>query len=203
MRGAPEFIRWADYGEPSLLPGGEAPKKCQVRVSLKYMKRILFLTFLSFTALLDAAENPYDFRASVAYGQLSATDRQRLEQVRRDQVLLWGALDMYADEHNGKPPATLGEIIPKYLTELPSDPFATQQTATAPETDGYTKSKAGFGYRYRRGAPGNRAWVIASVGLPDFPYLAGRGNVGLYICKGMWIPDNPAVGPAFKAQPKD
>ena len=40
----------------------------------------------------------YDFRASEGYRKLAAVDRQRLEQVRRDQVLLWGALDMYADE---------------------------------------------------------------------------------------------------------
>ena len=171
-------------------------------VKLKSMKRIFFLTLLSFTALLAAAEKPYDFRASVAYGQLSAADRERLEHVRRDQVLLWGALDMYADEHNGNPPATLDELIPKYLTELPSDAFETQPTATAQETGGYTRSKGGFGYRFRRGAPGNRAWVIASVGLPDFPYLAERGNVGLYVCKGFWSGGcNPALGPRFKAQP--
>jgi hypothetical protein len=29
--------------------------------------------------------------------------------------------------------------------------------------------------------------VIASVGLPQFPYLAERSNVGLYVCKGIWI----------------
>jgi hypothetical protein len=166
------------------------------------MKRILCLALLSFTASLAAAENPYDFRASVAYGQLSAADKERLEQVRHDQVLLWGALDIYADEHNGNPPATLDELIPKYLTELPSDPFGTQQTAAAQETGGYTRSKGGFGYHFRRGAPRNRAWVIASVGLPDFPYLAERGNVGLYICNGTWISGvNPAVGHAFHAQP--
>ena len=54
--------------------------------------------------LLAGADKPYDFRASVAYRQLSSTDRLRLEQVRRDQVLLWGALDMFADEHNGETP---------------------------------------------------------------------------------------------------
>ncbi len=166
------------------------------------MKRILCLTFLSFTALLAAAENPYDFRASAAYGQLSAADRQRLEQVRRDQLLLWGALDMYADEHNGDLPATLEQLVPRYLAELPSDPFATPGTANVQMTQGYTQSKGGLGYGFRRGAPGNRAWVISSVGLPDFPYLAERGNVGLYVCKGTWISGiNFAVGRAFKAQP--
>jgi hypothetical protein len=94
---------------------------------------------------------------------------------------------MYADAHQGNPPETLDDLVPGYLAELPSDPFATQETASAKATHGYTQSKGGVGYRYKRGAPGNRAWVIASVGLPDFPYLAERGNVGLYVCKGTWI----------------
>jgi hypothetical protein len=122
-----------------------------------------------------------------AYRQLSAADKQRLEQVHRDLVLLWGALNMYADEHNGSLPATLDDLVPNYLVEFPSDPFATQETAGVQTTYGVTQSKNGMGYRFRRGAPGKRAWVISSVGLEDFPYLAERGNVGLYICKGIWI----------------
>jgi hypothetical protein len=166
------------------------------------MKRIVFLALVSFTALLAPAESRYDFRASVAYGQLSAADRQRLEQVRRDQVLLWGALDMYADEHNEKLPATLDELVPKYLAELPSDPFAAPATGSVQPTQGYTQSKGGLGYRFTRGLPGNRAWVISSVGLPDFPYLAERGNVGLYVCKGLWISGkNFVVVRASNAQP--
>ncbi len=156
----------------------------------------LLLLAVSFAA----AEKPYDFRTSAAYAKLSTDDRQRLEQVRHDQVLLWGALDMFADEHNGNPPSSLDELVPRYLVELPSDPFATQRTTSAQALQGYTPSKGGAGYQFRRGAPGNRAWVIASVGLPDFPYLAERGNVGLYICKGLWIPDNPVMGKLFKAQ---
>jgi hypothetical protein len=35
----------------------------------------------------------------------------------------------------------------------------------------YTPSKQGMGYQFRPGAPRNRAWVIASVGLPDFRTL--------------------------------
>lgn len=150
------------------------------------MKRILVLTFLSLASSLVAAEKLYDFRASNAYRLLSSADRQGLEQVHRDLVLLWGALDMYADAHGGTPPATLDELVPRYLAELPSDPFATQETA-AVRTSHDTQSRNGFGYRFRRGSPGNRAWVVSSVGLADFPYLAERGNVGLYICKGTWI----------------
>ncbi|HKX62092.1 MAG TPA: hypothetical protein VJS65_09615 [Verrucomicrobiae bacterium] len=156
------------------------------------MKRLLLFTFLSFTGMLTAADR-YDFRASAAYAQLSAQDRQRLEQVRRDQLLLWGALDLYADEHDGEPPATLDALVPKYLSELPTDPFATRPPAEERKPGGYTPSKGGLGYRFMKGSPGNRAWIISSVGLPDFPYL-GERNHGLYICKGTWISGmNPQV----------
>src|SRR5205085_2247990 len=107
------------------------------------MKRTLCLAFLSFSILLAAADKQYEFRASAAYRQLSATDRQRLEQVVRDQVLIWGALDMFADEHSGTPPQTLDELVPHYLAELPSDPFATGETASEREIGSYARSKAG------------------------------------------------------------
>lgn len=166
------------------------------------MKRTICLAFLSLTAGAFAGEKPYDFRTSAAYQQLREADRQRLEQVRRDQVLLWGALDMYADEHSGDVPATLDALVPRYLAELPSDPFATPQTGNAPVMPGYTQSKGGLGYRFRRGAPGNRAWVISSVGLPDFPYLAERGNVGLYICRdsGFRVSTPPLVACSARNQ---
>ena len=150
------------------------------------MKRILLSTLLMSAAFLAGAGKPYDFRASAAYAQLSAADRQRLEQVRRDQLLLWGALDLYADEHDGEPPKTLDALVPRYLAELPSDPFVTRPETDEPKPGGYTPSKGGLGYRYMKGAPRNRAWIISSVGLPDFPYLGERNN-GLYICKGTWI----------------
>jgi hypothetical protein len=158
------------------------------------MRRILILAFASLTILLAAAEKPYDFRTSAAYGKLSPADKQRLEQVHHDLVLLWGALDMYADQHGGTLPSTLDALVPKYLAELPSDPFATQQTTSSQWRDDYTQSRGGMGYRLLKGAPGNRAWCITSVGLPDFPYLASSGNVGLYVCKGVWISGvNPLV----------
>lgn len=157
------------------------------------MKRILLIIFLMAAAFPAVAGKPYDFRASPAYAQLSATDRERLEQVRRDQLLLWGALDLYADEHDGEPPKTLDALVPGYLVELPSDPFVTIPEADKRQPGGYTPSKGGFGYRFMKGAPGNRAWIISSVGLPELPYLGERNN-GLYICKGTWISGhNPAM----------
>lgn len=158
------------------------------------MNRLLVLTILSLTVLVVAAERPYDFRASDAYKKLSTGDRQRLEQVHRDLVLLWGALDMYADGHGGHQPRTLDELVPRYLAELPSDPFATLQTAKDTSRGAYIPSKGGLGYRYIGGAPvtiaapgDRRGWSISSVGLADFPYLAEKGNYGLYVCKGIWL----------------
>ena len=164
-------------------------------------KPILFSTFLLGATLLARADNAYDFRGSIAYQQLSTADRSRLEQVRHDQVLLWGALDLFADEHDEELPTTLDDLVPKYLADLPADPFATQQTANEPMTHGYTSSKGGWGYHFKRGSSHNRAWVISSVGLPDFPYLAASGNVGLYICKGEWISGkNPIMSKAKSTQ---
>ena len=140
------------------------------------------------------AEAPYNFRTSEAYGKLSGDDRKRLEQVHRDLMMLWGALDRYADHHEGNPPERLDQLVPHYLGELPTDPFATDETARQNDTKPYRGSKNGWGYHYRKGAPGNRAWCLASVGLPDFPYLAATGNIGLYVCKGTWISGrNPLI----------
>ena len=170
----------------------DSSKKLSAHVSYDHMKPLLLLTCLLFTGWLTAAER-YDFRASTAYAKLSAADRLRLEQVRRDQFLLWGALDLYADEHDDEPPETLDALVPKYLAELPSDPFVTKPVAEKAKPGDYTPSKSGLGYRFMKGAPGNRAWIISSVGLPDFPYL-GERNSGLYICKGTWISGmNPQI----------
>ncbi|MHC4517722.1 MAG: hypothetical protein ACYTAS_03965 [Planctomycetota bacterium] len=133
------------------------------------------------------AEAPYNFRTSQAYRKLSKEDRKRLERVHRDLMMLWGALDRYADHHDGNPPETLDQLVPHYLAKLPIDPFATAETAGQKDTKPYRTSRDGRGYRYRKGSPGNRAWCLSSVGLPNFPYLAARGNIGLYVCKGIWI----------------
>src|SRR5687767_2010322 len=137
---------------------------------------------LIFCGTLIAAER-YNFRTSAAYRALKSEEREKLEQVHRDFVLLWGALDMYAEDHEGQVPDELSELSPSYLKELPRDPFATT-TAAKKELGQYKPSLGGFGYRYR---PGNgNAFILSSVGLPGFPYLPKRGNVDLYIAKGFW-----------------
>ena len=75
---------------------------------------------------LFAAER-YNFRTSAAYRALKPAEREKLEQVHRDFVLLWGALDMYAEENQGQVPDELSELVPGYLKDLPRDPFATTQ----------------------------------------------------------------------------
>ena len=133
----------------------------------------------------------YDFRATPAYAALTDQQREKLLQVQRDFAMLWGALDMYADEHGDHVPPKLEDLVPRYLPELPRDPFATEQTAGEKDPD-KEKSLQGWGYRYELsgfllfGKGHTRAWSISSVGLPDFPFLAAKGNIGLYKCKGLW-----------------
>ena len=153
------------------------------------MRRTVLVLLVSciLPASVVLGEPPYDFRASDAYRKLSGDDRERLEQVHRDFMMLWGALDRYADHHDGDPPDTLDRLVPHYLGDLPTDPFATAETAREEDTRYYHPSKDGRGYRYRKGSPGNRAWCLTSEGLEEFPYLAARGNIGLYVCKGNWL----------------
>ena len=58
------------------------------------------------------------------------------------------ALQAYQREHNGKPPETLAELTPGYLTVIPDDPFA-----PSPNTP----------FRYRKESGSNR-FVLYSVG---------------------------------------
>ncbi len=136
--------------------------------------------------VLTAAE-PYQFRRSRAYMTLADEDRIKLEIVHRDFLMLWGALDMYADQNGGQCPRALKSLVPDYLLELPRDPFATDETAKGNVPPGYKSSVNGLGYLYKRGVEGNRAWCLASVGMPTFPYYTAGGQAGLYLCKGTWI----------------
>jgi hypothetical protein len=144
----------------------------------------LLLTFSS-SAPIVVDNGPYDFQNSPRYHALDDVQRRSLDQVHRDFVLLWGALDLYARGHEGRMPKDLESLVPIYLKELPKDAFATEASAEEKDLGNYVKSRDGWGYRYRPGNAG--AFVIASAGLPDFPYLAKSGNVGLYIARGTWI----------------
>jgi hypothetical protein len=148
---------------------------------------VILLSMGAFTGAGERAESRYDFRTSPAYAALAEGQRDKLQQVTRDLALLWGALDMYADWHGGRTPEKLDDLVPLYLPDLPRDPFATEQTARERMAHGVQASVDGWGYRYMRGAPSNRAWCLSSAGLPDFPFLAEKGNVGLYVCKGVWV----------------
>jgi hypothetical protein len=146
------------------------------------------------------AQGAYDYRTSEAYRKLSPEDREKLGQVHRDFLTLWKALDEYADSHNDNPPDSLDELV-RSNRELPTDPFATAETARQTNTSSYVTSKHGWGYRYLKGAPGNQAWCLASVGLPGFPYLAETNNYGLYVCKGFWSGGNNLTFIKEKAKP--
>jgi hypothetical protein len=146
------------------------------------------LLLMAWAAAAFAADGSwYDFRATPQYAALSTSEKEKLEQVHRDFVLLWGALDMYADDHGGKSPHTLEALVPRYLVELPRDPFATETSAAKDGPKVRTAAPNGWGYRYCSSSI--RAWIISSVGLPRFPYLVKQGNHGLYRGKGNWVPD--------------
>ena len=150
---------------------------------MQFRLTLLSGCLLACTVIGNAAE-PYDFRDSPSYKSLSSQDRKALEQVDRDFVLLWGALDMYAQDHDGQVPSNLESLVPHYLLELPSDPFATEESATQKPKGGYLSSKEGRGYHYWPGQ-GN-AFSLASVGLAEFPYVADHGQ-GLYRVRGIWF----------------
>lgn len=135
-----------------------------------------------------AAEAPYDYTTSPAWKNLSDEERDGIDRVSRDFVLLWGAIDMHVQSHGGQLPDSLGDLVPGVLQSLPIDPFA---------SDGST-------YGYRQGAPGNYAYCLLSAGLPSFPYLAASGNTGLHLCRGNWISGmNPEGGnPLLEIAPR-
>ena len=161
--------------------------KATVVVSIVIVVGLVVFARAQSPAERPRAGEPYDYRTTPEYERLSPAQQRDLAQVRRDFAMLWGALDMYADAHGGRPPASLADLVPLYLPELPRDPFASEQTAQERDVAPYQPSVDGWGYRYRPGGEGNRAWCISSVGLPGFPFLARRGNVDLYVCKGEWI----------------
>lgn len=117
-------------------------------------------------ATVALAENGYDFRISDAYTKLSKEDCAKLEQVHRDFMMLWGALDRYADSHDGNPPEMLAQLVPDFLGDLPTDPFATAETARHKDTKPYEMSKDGWGYRYRRA---HRVIVHGLLPVSAFP----------------------------------
>jgi hypothetical protein len=152
------------------------------------MKAFSILSMLPVAVVTTQAEaysQPYNYRTSSAYHNLAESDRTKLDTISRDMTLLWDALDRYADDHDNRAPESLDDLVPLYLKALPKDPFATKESATTERNGYYQSSLEGYGYGYRQGQ--GRSWITSSVGLPNFPYLAERGNVGLYLPKGMWI----------------
>ena len=137
-----------------------------------------------------ADEKAYVFRESESFHALQPDEQKALEQVDHDFALLNEALEKYAQAHEGQVPKRLEDLVPRHLKELPKDPFATKITAAEKELGNYTPSLEGWGYRYRPGI--GDAFILASVGLPDFPYRAVRGG-GLYHAKGTWISGNQLV----------
>ena len=154
-------------------------------IDMKRM-RIFIVAALSLLVMGRSGWAEYEYWDTDAYRALSRGDQIKLDQAHADFHLLWGALDRYADMNAGAVPASLDELVPGVLKELPADPFATAATATQTNANAYASSKQGWGYQYLRAAPNRRSWVLKSVGLPEFPYLAPAGNHGLFVAKGFW-----------------
>lgn len=114
----------------------------------------------------------YDFQKSPEFLRLTPIEKSGLMKVHHDLVLLWGALDIFTSEHDGNTPDRLADLVPRYLEKVPDDPFA--------KLDGTQRT-----YYYKKGNPKVPAWVVGSIGLPDFPYNAPN-HKGLFRVRGFW-----------------
>ena len=131
--------------------------------------------------------SPYNYRDTPAYKALTDDEKTKLDAVRRNFATLSGPLDRFADFHGGHTPRSLSELVPDYLPELPVDPFATNESAAEQLQHDPHAPLQGLGYGYRPGAGENRIWCLSSAGLSEFPFLTDQGNIGLYVCKGIWL----------------
>lgn len=142
----------------------------------------------------------YDFRESDEYRALDDLSRERLATVVADFDELEAALNAFMNDHDGDPPETLSNLVPKYMKALPRDPFANPRQAVPIWLKHHKRSLDGLGYLYlMRGkretiesydllvfgtAPG--AWEIVSVGLLGFPLRYEVSNRGLIRAQGYW-----------------
>ena len=81
---------------------------------------VVLLVSCILCANVALAGGHHDFRKSDAYTKLPREDRAKLEQVHRDFMMLWGALDRYADSHDGNPPEVLTQLVPDFVGDLPT-----------------------------------------------------------------------------------
>jgi hypothetical protein len=143
---------------------------------------------------------PYDFRDSHQYRALDETSRSRLKTVINDLERLERALNSFMEDHNGAPPKTLEELIPKYLASLPEDPFASPEEKIPDYLKHHQRSLDGRGYLYIQKpsgvsiksydplefSPAPGAWQIQSIGLRQFPLRYPVSNPGLIRTRGYW-----------------
>jgi len=87
-----------------------------------------------------------------------AAERRRVRQTRQQMQEIAGALEAFRAEH-GFYPAALDDLVPEYLGELPSDPFAGTGAAVAYGPGPETTTPAG-------GLVHTTGWILASPG-PD------------------------------------
>ena len=157
---------------------------------------VVLATFASAQADEPAA---YDHRQSVEYRALDVAVRTKLNQVVQDFAAIEAAIIKFMAAHQGQPPQSLDELVPRFLAALPQDPFANSK---AELPGNWQRSLDGKGYLYQQ-RPGpvfvsswetpikwqqlDGAWQIKSAGLMNFPLrYASKNGRGLLRTKGYW-----------------
>lgn len=143
---------------------------------------------------------PYNFRDSDQYRALDESSRSRLKTVVDDLAQLERALDSFMKDHDGTPPETLYQLVPKYIVRLSEDPFASPDEKIPDDLKHHQRSLDGRGYLYLQKPGGGTitsynpltlkpspgAWQIQSVGLRTFPLRYEKSNPGLIHTRGYW-----------------
>jgi hypothetical protein len=141
----------------------------RIRIGLLFGLAMLFVSGMTF----GQRDRSYDFQKSPEFQKLTPFEKSGLMKVHHDLVLIWGALDLFASEHDGDTPDRLADLVPRYLEKVPDDPFA--------KPDATQRA-----YYYKKGNPKGWSWVVGSIGLPEYPYTA-PDNQGLFRIRGIWI----------------
>lgn len=164
---------------------------------------IVIVLLFGAISVCNAQQQKYDYRDSAQYRGLNADDRAKLDQFATDMVSLETAIKKHMRDRNGQAPETLEALVPKYLLQLPRDPFHTPVSQPNKYHKHYQESLSGSGYLYMRRRASSivkswepltfhsteDSWRIKSVGLPDFPLrspVESKNRRGLVRSAGYW-----------------
>ena len=83
----------------------------------------IVVTATDFASAQSNKNSPYNHHDSAEYRELDAVSRTQLDQVVKDFATLEEAFKGYMDDHDGQPPESLGDLVPKYVKALPQGPI--------------------------------------------------------------------------------